>query len=221
MSNVLYPIPAFSQPNVSYCQMFNSFDNGRVIEKEGEPPVYHPERDELKRIKDLGESLIFAAGSVGSGVVIESTRKSTVAWVDDNPNTPALEHRRWLISKLQGAIGMANADKFQLDLDGFAPAQYTKYNLNEHYNWHCDVSEGERGPLHRKLSLVLMVSGPDEYEGGELELNLSGNPENTMLLKPDAGTSVLFYSHLPHRVRPVTSGNRISVVIWGLGPRIR
>lgn len=201
-----YPIPQLCFPNVSYCELFGQF-----------PP------EECQKILDLGDMLKFDAGRVGSNVMVKETRDSSIAWIDHNPEAPALDVRQWMLDKMAYLIGMVNRDKFQLDIDYFHPMQYTTYNLNQHYNWHVDNDEGKEDPEQRKLSAVLMVTGPEEYEGGELELNIGGNPDEgaTVLLKPPAGTLVVFKSHIPHRVRPVTKGKRTSIVVWAMGPKLR
>jgi PKHD-type hydroxylase len=199
-----FPIPRLSFPNISYCEYYRAFS---------------PE--ELFSIREMGELMIFKPGAVGNNEMVPDVRDSDIAWIDDNgnPDVPALGVRLDLIRKLQHHCGVVNRDKFQLDVDYFFPPQYTRYQLNQHYDWHCDVDEGSENEDHRKLSAVLMVTGPNDYEGGELELNIGGNPDKTLLLKPEAGTIVFFRSSVPHRVRPVTAGDRHSVVLWGMGPK--
>ena len=70
--------------------------------------------------------------------------------------------------------------------------------------------------MERKLSISLLLSDPDEYEGGELEFRYYD--KNYAFVKPDAGTGVIFPSWLPHRVHPVKSGIRRSLVAWMDGP---
>jgi PKHD-type hydroxylase len=216
-----YGINQRTFPYLSHCELYNAFGNGQVVEKEGEPAVYKPEADECLKIKELGELMVFQAGSVGNNEQNKDVRDSQVAWINDDPNLQNLDDRRWLLQRIADTIGMVNRDKFQLDLDHFFPMQFTKYGLNQHYDWHVDVHEGAESNEHRKLSAVLMLTDPSEYEGGELELNIGGNPDNCLRLKPPAGTVVFFYSHIPHRVLPVTKGDRASLVIWALGPKVR
>lgn len=219
--NPFYGIPQLSFPYVSHCELYNAFGNGWVTEKEGEPPVYNPEQDQCLKIKSLGELLVFQAGSVGASEVNTKVRNSEVAWIDDNPNQEAHQERVQLIQQITDVVAMVNRDKFQLDLDGFHPLQFTRYALDQHYDWHVDVHENQQGAQHRKLSAVLMLTGPDEYEGGELELNINGNPDAPLRLRPPKGTVVFFYSHVPHRVLPVTKGDRASIVVWAMGPKVR
>ena len=68
--------------------------------------------------------------------------------------------------------------------------------------------------------MSLFLNDPDEYEGGELDIdykNPSNNPRYESL-KLDTGYAVFFESHMWHRVRPITSGVRKSLVAWFCGP---
>ncbi len=118
-------------------------------------------------------------------------------------------------------LSRVNGEKFGMDLDFFEGLQYTKYALDQHYDWHVDVHEGERVPAHRKLSISVMLTGPEDYEGGEFLLSLSGNQDKPLALRPEIGAAVVFYSHIAHKVAPVTKGDRISMVTWACGPRVR
>ena len=75
----------------------------------------------------------------------------------------------------------------------------------------------------RKLSAILSLNDASEYEGGGLEF-YNGNPtlkESDRIIDckeiKKAGTLVVFPSHLYHRVKPITKGNRYSLVIWSCG----
>ena len=65
----------------------------------------------------------------------------------------------------------------------------------------------------------MLLTGPDEYEGGELEIINNGNLEEKISFKPNKGDVVFFASWMPHRVVPVTSGLRKSLVAWVMGER--
>jgi PKHD-type hydroxylase len=116
--------------------------------------------------------------------------------------------------------------------------QYTKYEKGEFYNWHNDaglanqykpVSVGNRAnglaqdylnekvEMVRKLSFVLQLSDPDEYEGGNLQLlNEAGK---SYIAPRNRGTIILFDSRTQHRVLKVKEGVRKSLVGWTVGPR--
>ena len=116
--------------------------------------------------------------------------------------------------------------------------QYTKYEKGEFYGWHNDaglpmqykpVAVGNRGDglkedfinekieMIRKLSFVLQLSDPDDYEGGNLQLlDEAGKP---YIAPRKRGTIILFDSRTQHRVLKVRKGVRKSLVGWTVGPR--
>ena len=58
--------------------------------------------------------------------------------------------------------------------------------------------------------MVIQLS--DDYIGGELQIKDEDNNEIT--LESGLGNLFLFYSHITHRVKPVVSGTRYSLVNW-------
>jgi PKHD-type hydroxylase len=95
--------------------------------------------------------------------------------------------------------------------------QYTLYNYeNNHYACHRDLGIGKQS--NRKLSIVLMLSDPKDYAGGNLEIFNSGEFTSIPNKK---GNVVIFPSFEWHRVLPVTSGIRKTLVAWVTGPCFR
>ena len=93
--------------------------------------------------------------------------------------------------------------------------QYAEYHDADQgfYDWHIDVTPTKS---RRKLSIVVQLSDPSEYDGGELQIQ-------TGLLEPvtigkTKGLAVVFPTYLLHRVTPVTRGVRRSLVCWIDGP---
>jgi PKHD-type hydroxylase len=66
----------------------------------------------------------------------------------------------------------------------------------------------------RKLSLVVQLSNPSDYSGGDLQIR-SGHGEATV--SKTQGTVIVFPSYLLHQVTPVTGGLRESLVLWSGG----
>ena len=86
------------------------------------------------------------------------------------------------------------------------------------YDWHVDQHpKPVRGNV-RKISMTLFLN--DDYEGGEFDLEIyrpDADPRyKTFKLKP--GSAIFFQGDQWHRVRPVTSGIRKSLVAWFYGP---
>ena len=67
-------------------------------------------------------------------------------------------------------------------------------------------------PLNqRKISMTVQLSDGGEYEGGDFEIMRNREPEK---LPKGKGTVLVFPSYILHRVTPVTSGIRKSLVLW-------
>lgn len=152
-------------------------------------------------------------GGGGVGGVNPDIRRSALNWMPNTPDTT------WVFEKLAHAVSSLNAQYFRFDLTGFGePIQLTHYDSSEHgmYGWHVDF--GKTGPS-RKLSVVMQLSDPSEYEGGNLELQPHG--KEIIKIKKQRGLVVAFPSWTLHQVTPVTQGNRQSLVSWITGPAFK
>ena len=152
---------------------------------------------------------------------LKKKRDSNIVWLND----------RWIYKEIQPFIHQANRlAGWGFDWDFSESCQFTKYKLNQFYDWHADAWEtpydNKNNPdTHgkiRKLSVTCSLSAPEDYEGGELEFDFRNmDPDKPTIrkcaeIKP-RGSIVVFPSHVWHRVKPVTKGTRYSLVIWNLG----
>ena len=115
-------------------------------------------------------------------------------------------------------VSSLNAQFFGFDLLGFGEhIQLTNYDGSEQgmYGWHVDMGPHTNAPC-RKLSIVVQLSDPVDYEGGVLELQPSG--KDVVKMRKQRGLVVAFPSWTLHQVTPVTQGNRQSLVAWISGP---
>jgi PKHD-type hydroxylase len=132
-------------------------------------------------------------------------RKSNVKWL------PYDSKWEWVIDKIMSQVIEANNTIWNFDLKSIIDnIQYTEYEGNGgHYDWHLDIGPGSIS--HRKISVVIQLSEPNEYEGGDLQI-MTGSEYVT--IPKGKGNVVVFPSFLLHRVVPLTSGNRKSLVLW-------
>ena len=70
---------------------------------------------------------------------------------------------------------------------------------------------GSHQQMRTDLSATLFLSEPDEYDGGELEVE---GPFGVQEIKLEAGDMVLYPSTSLHRVTPVTRGARVASFFW-------
>lgn len=154
----------------------------------------------------------FAEASTESGY-----RSSKIGWVDrNNPDNKSIIDMLWRYCL------DANRNAYGFDVNYLAEIQYTKYygTNNDKYDWHIDTFWANPTLYDRKLSIVVQLSDPSEYEGGLFEFDPEIPQPNSADLQKK-GTVLVFPSFLRHRVTPVTSGVRKSLVSWIEGPKFR
>ena len=122
--------------------------------------------------------------------------------------------------------------EWAVNIKGLQTLQYAEYREGDHYDWHADQTIPYEDGTIRQLSVVVSLSDPKEYEGGEFEYLIKGVtptskgepfghnmdiPDKTWSVKHKAGSMIVFPSFLKHRVAPVTSGIRRSLTGWWVG----
>lgn len=111
----------------------------------------------------------------------------------------------------------ANRNAFNMDVDHAPATQFGMYSKGSFYNWHHDVNWQGESMYDRKLSIVVQLSDPSTYKGGDFEFKHVQTPINFNT----QGSILVFPSYLPHRVTEITEGVRYSLVNWMEGPRWR
>lgn len=117
------------------------------------------------------------------------------------------------------AILAVNKEYYQYDLFGTFEVQILKYLTGCKYDWHCDYGVSENIDGDRKLSLSMQLSAPWDYRGGELSIRDWHNRDTYM--SSEMGNTIVFDSRVPHKVNPITVGERYSIVAWAHGPKLR
>ena len=120
----------------------------------------------------------------------------------------ATEHREFY-TVMADVIRRFNAARYRFAIKGLDPLQVIRYETGAFFQEHTDI--GVAGAAHRKVSLILQLSDPKNYDGGDLVLN------NRQVVPREQGSGCIFPSWVPHEVRPVTRGLRYSLVTWALG----
>jgi len=188
-----------SNPNIDQTEYYY-FDKGFTDE-------------ELDWINNLTELYDFDEASVvGSttGDDISKIRKSKVKWLPYNEKT------QWLYEKLSNFAIEANNEIWGFNIHSVIDnIQYTEYHerekkskMGDHYDWHVDI--GPSSINHRKISIVVQLSDPDDYVGGDLIL---WNGRQSYINKKKGAVAV-FPSFILHKVSPIQKGLRKSLVLW-------
>ena len=95
------------------------------------------------------------------------------------------------------------------------PPLFNRYRGGHAFGTHVDNAIRQiPGTPHRirtDLSATLFLSGPDEFDGGELQVE---DTYGLHSVKLPAGDLVLYPSTSLHHVRPVTAGARVASFFW-------
>ncbi len=167
---------------------------------------------EIETIRELAKQTERQLGTAG-GKVNLGYRSSRISWLYLDDSTG------WLYSKLGRMVKEANDALWNFSLVGMSEAiQFGEYHAADkgHYDWHIDL--GSQRFARRKISVVIQLSDPDDYDGGDLELQFAQAPQK---IPRGKGFACLFPSYTIHRVTPVTRGVRRSLVIWVSGEPFR
>ena len=151
-------------------------------------------------------------------------RNSSIVWMEEP----------WIYNLVLPFVQEANKQAgWNFDISVSEACQWTKYAETQHSAWHMDSFVNPHNqvgkPTHglvRKVSVTVSLCDGEEYEGGDLQLDL----RNTKDSKPNVivseyarrkGAITVFPSFVWHRVTPVKKGTRYSLVVWNCGKPFR
>ena len=185
-------------------------------------------KEQCEKVIELGTKQKTKRAKVGNTEqVVKKIRDAKTAWLED----------KWLYDAIAPAIHDACIrTNWYTEWDWMESIQFGTYTKGNFYNWHQDNKpiyteetcdhENWIGKV-RKVSATIFLNS--DYEGGEFQLwetlwfdkdelptgavHLPGKSRG--IVTP--GTLIIFPSQLHHRVTPVITGTRHSLVIWCLG----
>ena len=173
--------------------------------------------EEVDKIIEAGEKEDIIQAQVyypllNKSALDKSTRNTSISWLSSNKDN------EWLFRRLTDIILNINKNYFKFDLTVIQNLQYSIYNIGGFYTDHVDVGGLVSIIGCRKLSFSIMLTDPEEYNGGDLLLKVSSTPIKTTNEK---GTIIFFPSYVLHEVTPVTKGTRKALVGWVMGPNFK
>lgn len=197
--------------------MIYSFDGSRC----------HPNREEANNhlvhfesgLSDEELDAIVAIGDELATTNVKLFGKTDPSRVQATGSHFALtEETRWIYQRMALAARQINEQNFQFNLNGFAENfYYLSYgDQGDHFDWHLDIGYQTQAP--RKMSLVLQLSHPEEYEGGFFDVLVAHQHFRAIKQR---GMIVAFPAFKIHRVTPVTAGVRKTLAMFTTGPNFR
>jgi len=131
--------------------------------------------------------------------------------VNVNRNNP-------VVTKIREVSKFANENYFKINISHYAKEnhflQYDnggKFEKHADVIWNADVKDIDKTPV-RKLSCITLLN--NDFTGGKLALWYMGNRYSFTF---NAGDVIFFPSFINHRVDPIESGVRYSLVSWSHG----
>ncbi|NKB77595.1 MAG: Fe2+-dependent dioxygenase [Gammaproteobacteria bacterium] len=89
---------------------------------------------------------------------------------------------------------------------------YCRYKKGMGYGSHIDDPIMGQGEKYRAdIAITIFLNGPEDYEGGELEIETSFG---TRKIKANAGDGIMYPASSRHQVCEVTRGERLVAVTW-------
>ena len=183
-----------------------------IVETTG--PIFSPKQCQM--VIDKGMSLKSESAKVGMGKRPDggydpNKRVTTISWIP-------FKEMPDMYKDIERSMLKANNNHFGFEGMRLTEiGQFTHYPTGGFYDWHMDNDVlGKHQPPVRKISMTLLLSPEHEFEGGELEFMSKGKSA-----KLKQGQAIFFASWLQHRVKPVTKGERYSLVMWFGGPSFK
>jgi PKHD-type hydroxylase len=169
--------------------------------------------DELHSLTKYCRSLETVKARTTKNIENDDYRKTDIGRVILNSDT------EFFYQRISEIVVLLNSKSYDFELSGFyEDLDYLRYDSAEqaHFELHTDnVVFNQPG---RKLSVVLQLSDPSEYEGGELQIIMNKDP---ITIPKNKGMLVIFPSYTVHKVTAVTRGVRETIVGWVTGPRFK
>ena len=125
------------------------------------------------------------------------------------------EDNKWLYERIAALFNDFNDKVVHQDWTGYIECiQFAEYEVGDHYDWHFDYGNAFS---NRKISFILQLSDPNDYDGCNLEIMGAPYEPKTK----ERGTLIMFPSYVRHRITHITRGTRYCVVGWVHGPHFK
>jgi len=147
----------------------------------------------------------------GTTMEKSDARDSKISWLYP------VDEMQFVFRRVTDIVLNLNKKYFQFDLFGLNEGfQFANYKApSGKYGKHVDRAVNSSV---RKLSISIQLTNPKKYQGGELYLY---DDDKGTLMDKEQGTLIMFPSYILHEVKPVTKGERNSLVSWVTGNQLK
>jgi len=128
-------------------------------------------------------------------------------------NKEVIINNEELNNKLKMVFELSNQSIWKYNIQELEKVRILKYENGGKYKWHTDC--GAKETSTRKLTAIVQLSDETKYEGGNLEFGITDKSgKNNYTAPRTQGSVIIFPSFLSHRVTPIISGKRYSLITW-------
>jgi len=179
----------------------------------------HFSKETCQKILDLGLKKPHQEAKLGinNSIVDNNWRKSKIRFIEANDS-----EFQFLFDEIWKIGIQANREWFNFHITNLSFIQLAEYDSSYQgeYKKHHDVFWINKDKYHRKLTCVIQLSDPNDYEGGDFEMfDLTGGEYPNKEDLRQQGTVIFIPSFTPHQAHPVTKGTRYSIAVWFEGPK--
>lgn len=169
----------------------------------------------VSSMRNVCDDIIQKTGAIDLATGDNKTRKAFTSYL------PRIVLTKPIYQQIGELARTINSTHYGLDISGFIENGliYTVYDTTgDHYDWHTDKTDrnGTRKDFV-KMTVVVQLSDPSEYEGGVVEIMTDG----IISVPKTQGLAYAIPGWTPHRVTPVTRGTRKSLVVWTAGTKFK
>jgi PKHD-type hydroxylase len=159
-----------------------------------------------QKLKPLNTSGLYRSNNTDYDTNVRDSYQTNVSY--DNP----------VVEKVREVSKIANEEYFKINITQYSKENhFVKYDIGGKFEqhtdtiWSPDVKNLDKKPV-RKLSCITLLN--NDFTGGKLALWYKGTRYS---FEFTAGDIVFFPSFIQHKVDPVESGVRYSLVSWSYG----
>jgi PKHD-type hydroxylase len=179
----------------------------------------HFSKKTCEKILDLGLKKPHQEATLGvdGNTVDNNWRKSKIRFIQSSET-----EFEFLFDAIWKMGIQANREWFNFHVTNLSYIQLAEYDSSYQgeYKKHHDVFWINKDNYHRKLTCVIQLSDPNDYEGGDFEMfDLTGGQYPNKEDLRQQGTAIFIPSFTPHQAHPVTKGTRYSIAVWLEGPK--